>query len=72
MYIKSLPTHKIPDYYTDDASLYIETSLLGWDVVYDRDQEKACRAVWDGVVSLFQPYAEKTNPFENGFTEPVP
>src|SRR5205823_5440793 len=62
-FIKSLPTHQLPNYYTDDSSIYVGTSLPDLHALYEREQEAECIKVWKITVSLFQPYPDPECPF---------
>ena len=72
-FIKSLPHRELPNFYTEECSIYMKTSMVGWTMVFYSEQNADCLNVWDIIASLFKPHPDTENPFKwrTGFGEKV-
>lgn len=62
-FIKSLPNYEMPNYYSDQHSYHVGSSLKVMYFLYESDEEAEYMATWDKITSLFRPHSNAQPPY---------
>jgi hypothetical protein len=61
--LKTLPKHTLPNFYTDECSVYMTTSLRDGFAVFHVEDAAAYAKTWVTIAAQFRPYSDTAQPF---------
>jgi hypothetical protein len=63
-FIRSLPNYDMPNYYSEEHSYYVSSSVKVIYYLYDLDEEAEYLAAWNSITSLFKPHSNAQPPLQ--------